>query len=63
MKKNALSHMQPPKETVGSWFKRHQIFSRMLCLLLALIIWLAVYHATKGPEEVPQASIEAVDPV
>ena len=60
MKKNALVHMEAPKETVVSWFRRWHILPRIFCLILALVVWLAVYAATNRGEEAPTpgASIE-----
>ena len=63
MKKNAISHMQPPKESVGSWFRRWQILPRLLCLILALVIWLTVYHVTNKTDDTPNAGVEVTDTV
>lgn len=57
MKKNALVHMEAPKETVWSWFRRWHILPRFFCLLLALIIWLAVYQATDRAEQTPGTEV------
>ena len=42
MKKNAIGHMDPKKESAVSWFQRWHILPKFLCLLLALLIWLIV---------------------
>lgn len=44
MKKNALARMASPTESVGSRFRKLNILPKLLCLLLALIIWLAVVN-------------------
>ena len=50
MKKNAvgriLYHKEPAKRRVSSW----HIPVRLLCLLLALLIWLAVTSLEQAPE-------------
>jgi len=61
MKKNALVHMEAQKETVGSWFRRWHILPRLICLLLALVIWLAVYQATDRADKTPDAEVSAGD--
>lgn len=42
MKKNALARMSAPNETIVSRFRKFHILPKLLCLLLALIVWLAV---------------------
>ena len=63
MKKNAIVHMSAKKETVGSWFRRWHILPRLICLLLALIIWLTVYQASGRTEKAPDAQPVAGDTV
>ncbi|MBQ7347734.1 MAG: hypothetical protein IJW55_07230 [Clostridia bacterium] len=44
MKKNAVARMTAPKETAGTRFRKLNILPRFLCLLLALVVWLAVVN-------------------
>ena len=44
MKKNVIAHMTAPKRGKLSLFRRLDILPRILCLLLALLIWLAVFQ-------------------
>lgn len=44
MKKNIVGHMMAPKETRASRFKRWDLLPRILCLLLALIVWLLIVN-------------------
>lgn len=46
-KKNIIGRMTAPKEGVGGWFRRTQIIPRLLCLLLAVLIWLTVGNLTR----------------
>ena len=50
MKKNVLGHMQAQKEPAVSRISRWKLLQRAVCLLLALIIWLAVYAITDRKE-------------
>lgn len=60
MKKNVVGHMIAPKETKKSFWRRLDLFPRILCLLLALLIWLFVVNiydenqsaSTSAPETV-----------
>ena len=45
-KRNVVGHMMMPRESAGSWFRRWQILPRLLCLVLAIIVWLAVVNLT-----------------
>ena len=45
-KKNVIGHMVAEKESSASWFRRLDLFSRLICLLLAVLIWLIVVNAT-----------------
>ena len=55
MKKNALVRMSSPTESVGSRFRKLNILPKLLCLLLAVILWLAVVNVTNqnAPERDP----------
>jgi hypothetical protein len=44
MKKNIVGHMMMPKESKMTKFKKLDLAPRLLCLLLALIIWLLVVN-------------------
>ena len=44
MKKNPVGHMMKPKETTGSFFRSLNILPRLICLLLALAIWLLIVN-------------------
>ena len=46
MKKNIVGHMTAPRETKTSFFRRLDILPRILCLLLALLIWLFVVNVS-----------------
>ena len=61
MKKNAIARMTAPKETVGSRFRNLHIFPRFLCLLLALVIWLAVINLRDEKNEGDTAGVTASD--
>lgn len=58
MKKNALGHMNLPSETVGSKLRRWMVLPRLICVLLALVIWLAVtqFSPASGQKEEAKAS-------
>lgn len=51
MKKNAIAHMVAEKEPVGKRISRYHPVSRLLCLLLALLIWLAVANINGSQKE------------
>ena len=44
MKKNVVGHMVAQKESVGKRIRRLDILPFILCILLALVVWLAVYQ-------------------
>ena len=46
-KKNIIGRMTAPKENVGGWFRRTQLIPRLLCLLLAVLIWLTVENLNR----------------
>ena len=54
MKKNVVGHMLASKEPVSAKMRRWSILPRLVCLLLALMIWLAVTNL--------RDSVEKVDP-
>lgn len=48
MKKNTVGTHLASKNEKRSWIKRIDLFPRILCLLLALILWLTVVNLTDG---------------
>lgn len=44
MKKNVVGHMMAEKEPILAKIRRWNIIPKLLCLLLALLIWLLVFH-------------------
>ncbi len=42
--KNALGHMSMKKETAGNRVRRLRILPKIICLLLAILIWLLVVN-------------------
>lgn len=44
MKKNIVGHMMKPKESAGSFLRSLNIIPRVVCLLLALAIWLLIVN-------------------
>lgn len=59
MKKNVIGNMTAPKGSKRSLFRRLNILPRILCLLLALLIWLAVINTLENREEKASANPEA----
>lgn len=47
MKKNVVGHMVVSKEKASSRFRRWEILPRLICLLLALLIWLAISNTAR----------------
>lgn len=44
MKKNVVGHMATPKESALSRFRQLNILPRIICLLLAMVIWLIIVN-------------------
>jgi hypothetical protein len=42
MKKKVTGHMTAPKETFGSKLKHWKILPKLICLLMALFLWLLI---------------------
>jgi type II secretory pathway component PulL len=65
MKRNIVRDLTAPKGTQKSWAKRWDIVPRVICLFLALLIWLAVKDASayaKAEAEGEQtAEVETVE--
>lgn len=41
-KKNVIGHMTVSKKSAKGWFQKLDLVPRLLCLLLAAVIWLCV---------------------
>lgn len=50
MKKNVVGNLVAPKEKPKSFFKRYDLLPRMLCLLLAVVVWLLVVNVQSEAE-------------
>jgi len=57
LKKNVIGHMEAPKKREGSWIRRWQIIPRLICLLLAFLIWLMVVQSVDSPKEVSNSNV------
>ncbi len=47
MKKNVVGHMVASKDKTTGRFRRWDVLPRMICLLLALLIWLAITNFSR----------------
>ncbi len=47
MKKNAIGHMMAAKEPVTTKIRNWDILPRLVCLLLAFLLWLVVVNVNK----------------
>ncbi len=62
MKKNVIANLTSPKGNKKSLFQRFHILPRILCLLLALLIWLTVVNLLdREDEELPAGSEPALE--
>ena len=59
MKKNVVGHMIAQKESVGKRIRRLGIFPFIVCLLLSLVVWLAVYEIKETDPEPDSPAQEA----
>lgn len=50
-KKNIIGHMAAPRESVGGRIRKMELLPRLVCLLLAIVIWLAVVQLTSSSEK------------
>lgn len=41
-KKNVIGHMTASKNSAKGWFRKLDLLPRLLCLILAVLIWLCV---------------------
>lgn len=53
MKKNVVGHMMATKESVSTKIHRWNIWARIVCLLLALVVWLLVANLNTAEAEEP----------
>lgn len=60
MKKNAIGHMMAPKETAKKRLRRWDVFPRILCLLLAMLLWLLIVNTQDTGKDMPAEDPEAV---
>ena len=61
MKKNIVGHMTAPRDTKQGFLRKLDLWPRILCLLLALVIWLAVVNVSDSNEEDHQPSSETTE--
>lgn len=47
MKKNIIGHMTTPREGAIGRLKRWGIIPKIVCLLLALLVWLLIVNVTE----------------
>ena len=56
-RKNVIGHMTAPKLSAKSWIRRLDLLPRLLCILLAVVIWLLVVDLrSTANEDQPWAS-------
>lgn len=56
MKKNVIAgHMNPPKKGFGAFLKRLTIIPFLLCIILAIILWLVVVNLRTASAEAETA--------
>lgn len=48
MKKNIVGHVTKPHESAGSALRSFHPLARLVCLLLALLIWLLIVNLNPG---------------
>ncbi|MBQ9132614.1 MAG: hypothetical protein IJX62_09130 [Clostridia bacterium] len=54
MKKNVIGHMTAPKESVSGRLRRWNILPKLLCLLVALALWLVIVATQSVNDRQPQ---------
>ena len=57
MKKNAIGHMTAPKESVGRRIRRWDILPRLLCLLIAIVLWLVIVNVKNSRNDEVEVDI------
>lgn len=53
MKKNMVAHILAPKEPTKGGRRRLDLLPRLLCLVLALVLWLIVWNTSLPAEGEP----------
>lgn len=53
MKKNVVGDLVAPKKYEKNWFKRFDLLPRLLCVLLALVVWLLVVNTEHNDQKTP----------
>ena len=61
MKKNIIGHMVAPSETRKGLFDKLDLVPRIICLLLALLIWLFVVNVYEDHQSAQTSAPEAVE--
>ena len=61
MKKNIIGHIVAPSDTRKGFFDKLDLVPRILCLLLALLIWLFVMNIYEDVQAEPVAESEIVE--
>lgn len=63
-KKNVIGHMMLPEESKMGWIRRSALIPRLLCLLLAVLLWLIVSAADPSVgTEMPDGPVGAISSV
>ena len=61
MKKNVISgHMNPPKKGFGAFLKRLTIIPFLLCVILAIVLWLVAVNLRTASAEAETAAETAL---
>ena len=54
-KKNVVGHMVASKTASKNWFRRLKLLPRLVCLLVAVVIWLLIVNLIgAGNSEIPE---------
>ena len=61
MKKNVVGHMMAAKEPVVAKIRRWNILPKLVCILLALLFWLAVVNLQTPPSDTPPVETGTMD--
>ena len=60
-KNNIIGRMTAPKETAGGWLRRTQLIPRLICLLLAIVIWLTVENLNRQTRNTEPDALDAIE--
>ena len=60
MKKNIVGHMMMPKTSKKTIWERLDLLPRLLCLLLALVIWLLVVNTSRSEQPASDSATQTV---